>query len=224
MTGSTSDFPLFEDIHLYGVFLHTRRWRSLQIIGGYNEGISRVLRPLGVVSVPRLEKLSIRGVADGEVAHYMVFASGAPMLSNVKLTGIELSPHSALLPMIAITTLYIEESSFASYDHILQFLRAAPLLADLTLAVDVIDDAQPPSANSGTALSIPTLITFEIICVLEEEVEYLRDLCAMVITPALQCLKLNEIYPPALAPFAERLCMMSQGDVGLYPALRSLHC
>jgi hypothetical protein len=107
--------------------------------------------------------------------------------------------------MKAVTSLKVKESMFNDYDDLLRFLRSAPLLLELALQADAWLGDDEPQLN--TSLSIPSLLTLEILEMPDEEdsADHLCYLSKALLTPSLRHLKLGTVPWPSLGPFAKRL-------------------
>jgi hypothetical protein len=218
--GSANEFLCLPDVRFKSIFSHITRWRSLDIDMDAGLGVPSVLEKLRSISAPHLEKLRLRNLLDNP--DLQLFGGGAPMLSKLILNDITIPSDPTFLPLTTITSLYINESSFSNYNHLCKFLLAAPLLANLQIVLDMMDDEDVPPAGSRMSITLSSLLTFEVLDI-PEEVDYLRDICALLSMPVLQNLKLSDAPPRVLASFAEGLSEVAIAHgTCQYPAIRSL--
>src|ERR1700722_1617286 len=140
------------------IVAHVGRWRQVFIHLLDNNSYERILQGIRHSSAPLLEHFSLSPYTPFEVHsndNPQIFTGGAPRLTFVRLTGINI--HHMQPPFGAVTTLHLEDlrtEMFVDYVQFSDIIHSSPVLVNLSLYGLVINNwpmgFQPP-------LPIPTL-------------------------------------------------------------------
>ncbi|KAF7367425.1 hypothetical protein MSAN_00805100 [Mycena sanguinolenta] len=156
---------------------HISRVRTLRILLG-TERIVELLSPFRVIAAPHLQHLEIIKASDEEDATLVIFSSGAPKLTFVKIVGLALDLPTA--PWTAsLTYLWLQRYQF---DWVINNL--VPLTAQCPLLVHLHFDTH--FRTKGDRVRIPTLKSLHItISVQEVAHNHLVDIVNLFDAPAL---------------------------------------
>jgi hypothetical protein len=212
--------------HFESTLRHISRWRSLYInLSTTGAGFRDVLEYICTMRAPCLKVLDVRGYSN-ELITPQFFVVGAPMLSHITLTAVEISPTPTMFPMSAITSLAVRELSFSSCSQLCTLLLACPLLTEFTIWADGwAVDRRLFFANGHTNAYLPSLLSMYIRNLHENirspsSIDYLTSICTVLVMPSIRHLSIQEGDPSLLTHFAAWVSGIAGGS--RYPALRSL--